>query len=206
MATETDVCNMALGRIGALRIDNFDTDTSVQAVQCRLHYDQIRDALLRSHWWRFASARAELEENAETPAFEWDHQFDLPDDFIRVKAIFDDNNSPGQDTYYSYALEGNLLLTNESSVDLRYIKQVTDPDDFDPLFIEVLVLQLAIRLTMPLTQDQGLYKNLQDELVGLMARVRTIDKQETSTLGRDRKPTWNDYRIIGSGGGRSGGL
>ena len=189
---------MALGRLGAKRLNDLDTDSSIEAIHARLQYEQTRDALLRSHWWRFASARAELSQDTSSPAFEWDYQFQLPSDFLRMKHLHEDNFSPEQITTASYALEGNLLLTNNDEANIRYIKQVTDVTEFDPLFIEALVLQLAVKLVMPLTQDANLRHELNLELEPVMAKIRTIDRQETNTVRRDDRHTWADARA-GSG-------
>jgi len=58
--SETSLCNQALGRIGATRIEDVEADNSLGAIQCRLHYETTRDALLRSHLWRFASTSIKL--------------------------------------------------------------------------------------------------------------------------------------------------
>ena len=79
--SETSLCNRSLGRVGANQIRNVETDTSVQAIQCRLHYESTRDALQRSHKWRFARARSELTQDSTDPDFEWDNQSILPDVF-----------------------------------------------------------------------------------------------------------------------------
>jgi len=192
----TEICNMALGRLGAKRINDYDdaSDTKPEAIQCRLHYEQTRDALIRSHWWRFARARATLSANATDPDFEYDYAYDLPVDFLRMKKPYEAYGVT--ELLYTYSLEGKQLLSNETSMDIEYIKKVTDPNQFDPLFIEVLVLQLALKMVMPLTQDKVLRRELHEELYGtpqqrgLMARVRVIDKEETNTTSR--KPTWND--------------
>jgi len=192
----TEICNMALGRLGAKRINDYDdaSDTKPEAIQCRLHYEQTRDALIRSHWWRFARARATLSANATDPDFEYDYAYDLPVDFLRMKKPYEADGVT--ELLYTYSLEGKQLLSNETSMDIEFIKKVTDTTLFDPLFIEVLVLQLALKMVMPLTQDKVLRRELHEELYGtpqqrgLMARVRVIDKEETNTTSR--KPTWND--------------
>ena len=190
--SNTSITNMALGKIGAKPIVNIDdtTDTNQGAIQARLHFEQTRDALIRSHWWRFARARATLSVSVDTPDFEWDYQFSLPDDFLAMRSIYEDRVS--DENIDPYELEGKTLLTDESEMFIRYIKQVTDPDDFDPLFIEVLVLQLALKLVSPLGGGEPkLRKELKDDLYGLMQSVKALDRQETNTAGRD---TWNDER------------
>ena len=182
--SETSIVNMALARLGANRI-NALTDTSVEAIQANLHYTQTRDALLRSHTWCFARARAILSVDTTAPAFGYDHQYILPADFLRLVGLYD--------TSYPYAIEGDRLLTDDDATDLYYIRKVTDPAEFDPLFAEVLVLQLAVKLVMPLSGDKVLRREVQDELFLVMARVRTVDKQEQN-IGTDTGTSWVDSR------------
>lgn len=201
MESNTSICNQALGKIGAKRINNFEdnTDTKPEAIQCRLHFEPTRDALLRSHAWRFASARATLSADVETPDFEWDFQFHLPSDFMLMKSIFEDQSR--DINFRSYALEGDLLLTNQEEMSIRYVKKVTDASKFDALFVEVFVLSLALKLIGPLAGGAPkLQKVVQDELRILMPSVRALDGQETNTDGRVESGTWNDSRYGGNTG------
>jgi len=193
--SETLLANMSLARLGSKQLTNLATDTSVEAIHCRTHYEQTRDSLLRSHWWRFAQARATLTEDTDTPAFGWDYQYVLPDDFFRLMWVFQDNVPPENVTTYSYDIEGQRILSNQDTIQILYIKKVTDPTKFDPLFVEVLTLSLAIKLVMPLSQDKVLARELRDELEGLMSRVRTIDRQETNTVGSSDRGTWSNARL-----------
>lgn len=188
--SETSICKQALGRIGALQITNVETDTSVQAVQCRLHYEPTRDALIRSYPWRFASARATLVAGT-TPDFEWSNAFTLPADFMAKKSIYEERFS--DINFRNYAIEGNEILTNETTMEFRYVKKVTDVSEFDALFVKVLVLLLADVLIGPLTGgDAKIQKKIDDALDELMPAVRALDGQETNTAGRFESGTWND--------------
>ena len=208
MASETEVINMALGRIGAKRISDFDDtdEDNLQSVQARLHYAQTRDALLRSHWWRFARTRKRLSANATAPDFEYSYAFDLPNDFLREwLPPWEDNSEVQGRTRYSYSLEGKQLLSDESTMRLRYIRRVEDVAVFDPLFTEVLVLQLALKFVMPIAKDKTLWPLIYAELwggpgvAGVMSRVRLMDKQETKTVGQYEIGTWNASRLAGAG-------
>lgn len=194
--SETSLCNMSLGRIGAKRINDIGdaADTKPEAVQCRLHYEQTRDALLRSHWWRFASARATLARDVPTPDFEWDYQFSLPNNFLRMKKPYEGYSS-AYPLIYTYELEGKKLLTNETTMEIKYIRKVTDVTEFDPLFVEVLILALAIKLSMPLSKDNKMRTELKEEIKSLMKDVRTVDFQETNTVGSSDMQTWKSARI-----------
>jgi len=245
--TKTDICNLALSRIGAKAVTTaqITADTDVSAKHCNRNYEQTRDALLRSFKWRFASTRLMLvsgwvtatvyttdqyvsnnsvwykcllahtsgaldDEPGEgaveatywttltavdyTPETgEYDYIWALPSDFLAMKSRYEGRFS--DENIESYALEGTNLLTNEDEEEIRYIKQVTDATAFDPLFVEVLALSLALKLVMPLSQDRALYKEIKEELYKeVMPRVRTLDGQEANTIGTEDLGTWNDAR------------
>ena len=206
--SNTKICNQALGKIGSLRINNFEnnSESSPQAQLCRLHFEPTRNALLRSHYWRFASAREKLTRDTVDPAFEYDNQFILPNDFLRLKSVFGNNFIATENTRFSFAIEGQRLLTDDDSVELRYIKKVTDASQFDPLFVEVLVLKLALRLVGPLAGGASKLQDvLQRELAIVMPRVRALDRQETNTIGRVNRRPWIEARLTRRSGFTVGG-
>lgn len=205
--TKTDICNLSLSRIGAKAVTStqISDDTDPRAQHCNRHYEQTRDALIRSHWWRFASDRVALVAT-DTPDFEWAYAFDLPSDFLRMKSIFEDNNTTNKTSILPYALEDKILLYSESTCKIRYIKQVTTIADFDPLFIEALVLQLAVKLIPPLagvgSAGQSLLEKLENELFGkggAMERIRTMDRQETNTIPPNYLSSWVGSRLTNAG-------
>ena len=58
MPAETDIVNVALRKIGATAITALD-DGSTNANIAQDLYDEIRDSLLRSHPWNFATKRTD---------------------------------------------------------------------------------------------------------------------------------------------------
>ncbi len=188
--SETSICNMALGRIGSNRLTNMDTDTIIEAIWCRAFFDEVRDGLLRSHIWKFAVKTSELSEDAATPDFQYDNQFDLPADFLRAWYVYD--------TTSSWQIEAQWLLTDDDEVNLVYIAQITDPTKFDSLFVELLALKLAINLCMPLTHDRLLRRELVEEYQALESKARAVNLQENQRIGRSDLQAWNDQRNAGS--------
>ncbi len=200
--SNTTICNQALAGLGSLRINNFEdaTENSPQARQCRLHFEPTRDALIRSHSWRFAAARESLSKDTVDPPFEYDSQFILPNDFMAGRSVFGDNFTTTEDLRLSYALEGDRLLTNETSIDLRYTKKVTDASKFDPLFVKVLVLELQDAMIGPLAGgDERIQKKIDRKLLVVMRFVRAMDRNETNTIGRLNHRPWVESHVIGGG-------
>jgi len=200
--SETSICNMALGRIGSKRgttgeMSDVETDTTVQGIYCRQHYEQTRNALLESYRWRFAMERAALSDtDIEDPTDEYSYVYQLPDNFLRLVSIYEES---ARTQYYKYALEGEKFYTNEDEINIRYIKKVTDVSKFTPLFIEVFVLKLARKLAMPLTQGNGgleLIADIDNELTPLLRKTNRMDFNERQRLlGRNEMDCWNEARV-----------
>lgn len=207
--SSTSVCNMALARIAAKRITDFNdsTDTETPAIYCRLFYEQTAKALMRSHLWRFARDRVQLSQDTVDPDFQWDYAYHLPSDYLREVLLYDGSDLPEGRTYVSYEIEGQRLLIDESEVFMKYIKWVESPARWDALFIEVLILQLAQKLVLPLSgagkEGQALKTDIDMELYGsrrfgrrgLMAKVRALDRQEAEHVGKDELRTWEMARF-----------
>jgi hypothetical protein len=199
--SKTSVCNMSLARFGAIRINDFDdaSEAGTSIIYCRLFFYQTAKALMRSHWWRFARHRVQLSQDPNTPDFQWNYAYHLPSDFLRHILIYDGSDMPQGRTYVSYELEGQRLLIDESEVYMKYIRWIEDVGAWDPLFIEVMVLQLAQKLCIPLTQDAKIKADIDDDLGPLMRKVRAMDRNEAEQVGRDELKTWNDARYSDTG-------
>jgi len=196
MADKTTVSNMAFARIGAKRINDYTdvTDTKPEAIYCRMYFDQTVKALMKDHYWPFAKDRIQLSANTVTPAFQYTYSYHLPSDFLRLILFYNGSDRPDGRTYYTYEIEGNQLLTDETAVYLRYIKWVTDVGSWDTLFIECMVLLLASKLTMALSQELEIKQDVDKDLAILLRKVRAMDRMEEQVIGRDALRTWQSAR------------
>ncbi len=198
--TETEICNLSLSDLGAKRLSTtaLADNTLLEAILCNLHYVPVRDALLRSYFWRFARARQVLVQDTTDPDFEWDNRFILPKDFLRLKSVFEEVGYSSRNRRHS--IEGQRFLTDDATVSIRYIRKVTDVKEFDPLFVQLLVLELDLKLVMPIagagTKAIQLKESIKDDIKLLMPRVRAVDEDETDTGGRS---DWNLARHGGLG-------
>lgn len=172
MSDEVDICNYALIKIGANTISSL-TENSPAARRCSVVYSQQRDYLLRGHFWNFATKRVQLAELSAAPEFEWENQFQLPTDFLRVIQIYNDPNAP-------YKIEGDRILTNLSTLQLVYVYKVTDPNKFDPSFVEALTGAVAKELAYAMAASSQLAERAARDAKEALRRAKTIDSQEGS--------------------------
>lgn len=184
MAAETDFLNDALGQIGATRISNIDDGTE-NANHCLTFWPPLRKALLRSHHWNFAEARAQLALNVTAPAFEFSFSYALPSDLLKLKSYnsyavnvynFDD---PGPWMFTQFKVEGRNLYTNDSSVLIVYVKDVADPNQWDALFYQAASTWLASKLALAIPKDAKMSANLLTMATGMLLPLAlAVDGQE----------------------------
>lgn len=191
MASAVDICNLALTRIGHSQITSF-SENSKAGDLCTLHYPIARDAVLRAHPWNFAIRRATLAPSATTPNHEFDYYHVLPVGCLKV--IRTSWEADGySDTEYrieSVPGVGRCIATNESVVKIEYIAQITDPAQFDPLFVDVLAQRIAAELAMPLTDTQTAAKSMWDVYQAKLAEARTTDAMEGTPRDDSGTPSW----------------
>jgi hypothetical protein len=123
----------------------------------------------------------------------WSYIYDLPADFIRFKLKWLKHNET------RFNIEGRSILTNETSLNINYIQKVTDTTLFDELFNEVLIYDLAIKLTFPILgagyPAQAMRRDLQAQRQRTMLKARQICSAEVEQSG---EYTWTNARY-GSG-------
>lgn len=174
MASEVEICNRALQKLGAARI-NALSDTTRNARSCNAAYAACRDAELRAHTWNFAIARVQLAADATAPAFGRTNAFTLPADFLRILPRDPLENLNDRD----WQIEGRKLLTDEDApFDLRYVKQETDPNQFDALFRESLAARLALELCEEITQSNTKKAELKNDYKLAIAEARRTNAIE----------------------------
>lgn len=158
MASNVEIANRALTKIGAKRLVSLDDNTK-EGRETKSMFTIVRDAMLRAHNWRFSIKRAEVAAQVDAPAFGYSYQYRLPADCLKVLWVgdfypgADHSDYIGADTS-EYAIENGLILTDYvAPLKLRYVARIEDPTLFDSLFVEAFACKLAMELAEPLTQS-----------------------------------------------------
>lgn len=189
-SSDTEVCNIALTRIGHAMISNLDEGTKASDL-CRLHYPICRDSLLRAHPWNFAIKRATLALSAIAPNHEFNYQHALPADCLKViRTGFEADGTVSQAVYgfpgimgyqsqlVPYRIEGRFLLCNEDTVKIEYVAQITDTAQFDELFTDLLAQRIAAEICVSLTGSQAAAESVWRIYQQKLADATTTDAME----------------------------
>lgn len=83
---------------------------------------------------------------------------------------------------FSAQTDQRVILTGQEFATLAYIKQVTDPNVMDPLFIDAWVHILAARLAYQLNGDRARANDLVQLTNGMINQARGVDGNEGLTV------------------------
>lgn len=172
MASQTDIINRALSKLGEPGISNaLTTNTKPARVMIRM-WEHICDAMLQAYPWKFALIRTNLSADVATPEYDWDLQYSLPSDYL---ALFDIKNNP------KYTIEGSSdntlkILTNTAApLYIRYIRRITNTGQFHPLFNEALAARLAYEGCEEITDSNTKKKDLLIDLNMTITQAYQVD-------------------------------
>ena len=146
MSSDTDIANEAMQLLKSKRITSL-TDGSNNANAANDVFTEVRDNLLRSHNWNFATKRQKLAQSATAPTFEFENAYPLPADWLRTVSVH--NNDAGAGSFLwreEEVADQGAIVTSADEVWIRYVYRVTDPNrmaaDFRTAFSYALALAL----------------------------------------------------------------
>ncbi len=185
MPSQTQVINIALGRLGQSRVTDINEAGSAAAEAVRDNWDLARDAALRAHAWGFALKRAALTADVVNPLMGWERQYELPSDFRRLIRM--NGYLPGVDAP-PMTIEGNMLLTNCTTAEIIYVRNVEAPEEWDATFTEAFTFKLAAAVATRLKGDSGETTRLlmEAEFVKMLKAMEITNTEQAPRV----RPVW----------------
>lgn len=178
MASQVDIINHALTKLGEVRIQDVEED-SKPAREALAVWDLLLESELALNSWAFAARRASIAALAAAPAWGYQFAYEFPQDLLAltyvngqsVISIADFNGS----TSPIYKVEGREILTDIAGpLQIMYTARVTDPDNWDAGFRNAFAIKLAQVLCFSLTQREGKESGLYQEY---LAAVQTAKQR-----------------------------
>ncbi len=179
MASQIEVCNHALTKLGADRILSLaDDNKGARAIAAV--YDKLLDAELSRNRWAFAMKRASLPALADAPVWGYARAFLLPVDCLSL--VWVDGAAQAltlsdrlEDSASPYLVEGRRILTDLGApLRIRYVSRVIDPGNWDPAFWDAFAARLAFEVCEDVTQSPGKKDALWGEYRQHVAQARRV--------------------------------
>ena len=167
MVAQIDIVNSALAELGESALSSMSED-SEGAIVAGTIYDQVYHDLLSKAPWRFASKKATLSLLVSEPLNEWESEYQLPADCLRVIRVY-----PDQD----YDIYGDKLYAKSGELDIDYVYKVSETY-LPAYFVRLLVLELAVRMAMSITANASLKAGLNQEKQFQFAAALSADAMQ----------------------------
>lgn len=169
------LCSRALLKIGAQPIASLDEGSAEAEVAANL-YPAVRDAMLSSHPWSFATGQMELPRLLAVPVADYAHAFQLPPDFLRVLSAGGEGAGRG----LLYRLQESRLHADAARVTLTYVFR-PEESVFPAFFAAALATRLAAEFCIPLTESSTRAELLHRLAESEFRHARLTDSQQKTT-------------------------
>lgn len=151
MASEVQICNLALSHLGNRgRIASISpVDGSAESDYCASFFALARNEMLEMADWTFARKRVELA-LITGPTTTWLYTYALPSDCMVPRRILTDTSLNMEEDGEQYNIEGIYLFSNKQNAVLVYTRPITDAGTFSPSFVTAMGYLLASYLAGPI--------------------------------------------------------
>lgn len=169
MTSEVEICNIALSNARAGSINSLD-ESSLQAQQCKLKYELLRDRALADGAWIFNHKIQPLA-LLTTEIVNWRLSYAYPPTCLKIRRMVPAWEEVNHDSdllistpvhgregtgrhkipYEVFNVEGvKVIGANEDDLRISFSAKITDPNLFSPDFTLALSYLIAAEIAMPL--------------------------------------------------------
>ncbi len=179
MYSQTTIANMALAYLGQPSITSLRQDNE-QARWLSLFYEPVREEVLRTHDWAFATVEKPL-----VPVVQANGTglilYNYPADALFIRAVYQPqqryNLAPFSERFEP-TLHSRVLATTLPDAWVRYTRKITDETQYDPAFVKCFALALACDAALALTGDVNLSARLQQKYTLYLEEARRTNMAE----------------------------
>ncbi len=179
MYSQTTIANLALAYLGQAPIASLQQDNE-PARWLSLFYEPVRDEVLRTHDWAFATVEKPLVQlAANRPQGKFVYAY--PADALFVRRVYSpqDPHTPVPfEERFDPASHARVLVTGVEEAGVRYTRRVTDETQYDPAFVKCFALALACDAALALTGDVDLSARLQQKYTLYLEEARRNNMAE----------------------------
>lgn len=183
---QTELYNVACAVLGIEGVQAYN-ESSDQAIAFNRVWGPVRRRVLADHPWNGCIKIKTLTAYSTDPidGSDWEKQFELPSDLLRVLSLNGKDNEPG-----SYAWEiGNhpdtnkrILLTDENTATIKYIADIDDVSLFEPALFTAVAHELARTVKKQFDLGTGEQQLIVQEALNELGEAKAVDGTEGSPL------------------------
>ena len=169
----TDIANRALAIIGSTRlIRDITEDPCEEAVRCRQLLPMAMRKVFSAHPWEFATRTKEIN----------DKTFDVPNDFLRLVSVYDNDNISVNAT-----ITQDKIYLERIPATIKYVSDTISIDKIPPAVSDAIVYALSAALATSMQDAEGKSPNSAATIIqqfdAQLAAAKEINDTETAWRG-----------------------
>lgn len=188
--SEVEAANLALSHIREPGITDFDENTH-RARVVRKHFGSVRDDLLRSARWNFATYWFTPARDSTDSAGDLAKRYSLPDDCLTVRGVLDlepdEWKVEGGFTSDPEPAEARFLVTDADAPRIHGTRRIINVSLWDASFLRAFKLALAAAIAPEVARSTSIAKDAAADADAEQdkASIRDAREQAPSRVSRD---------------------
>lgn len=205
ITSKVQICAMALADLGNRNsITNIDTPSNDKEVICAQYYDIVRQYCLKTMMPNFALNRIIVSQKAVPDGYvdSYLYAYEYPVRCLKLLGIGDIDCTNGNQP----TVENGLIFTNmlyDNGMQIRFVDDITLVPSMSAEFIMYFVKELAKRIALAITQDQGKKKAASQDAQAEALNASALNAQENKPIRRSVS-RWRQSRQFNLRTDRSG--
>lgn len=186
--SKVQICNRGAAQyLGLERVNSFD-ETSPQAEQYQLHYDDLRKSLLEKHWWIFAKDRQALATLATNPrSDDWNYAYTRPATAVEIHWVNDPSVAEAamamhQNPDAPRQMSGTTIFSNVYQAYCEFTANIENTELMPQYFRDALSAMIAAAIAMPLTESVQKAKFATEQAEMLIEKAIAEDENNQAVI------------------------
>lgn len=125
-------------------------------------------------------------ESYKGPTYHYTTCYFKPSDYLKGLEVSDDNAD--------WAIEGEIIVADTSSLELKYIHQVTDPTKWSTAFIEAFAAYLASEIAFSITSSKTTMEAMQ-KMYAVKIEEAAASESQVGRPPKPRQDQWEEGRL-----------
>lgn len=198
MAGYVEIANRAAIAVGtSARLTDQDDNTVLGRAVANV-WELERRAALRDGGWNFAMKRDSLPQLEALPKHGYDAQFQLPSDCLKLVEVCGSER-------LRYQVEGGKILADtDGPLEIRYLRDVSEPAEFDAAFAHAFALRIACAIGRRIAGSAFDKQSTWREYEASITAAQGADALENPSIDQEESD-WVLARLQGQGGATLGG-
>lgn len=192
MASEVDICNMALRVLNVKPIVALSPGVTQAVRDCALFYPQARNKTLEDFPWQFACRRKALTpfEIPEIWAEVYGYAYVYPSDALKLWGLYAPGGKYPVESKIVRAETGErIVLTDEENAEGEFTLADVQTSWFSAAFVDAVAALLRSYLAIPLTGDRNKKVEAYQEYGAALAWAKVSATQQDKAP-KDKEDTW----------------